>query len=357
MKFSRLIVFAVCAAACEEQDFEPDEPSAEPLAIDEAEQTDEVSVAAAAGDYVVYVVGDAVCDFDDAEFNGGNGTEYYCHHKAVRNLIKSDAHAVLFVGDLQYEKGSLTSFRKAFHLTYGTMPASLIKPVPGNHEYGTPGADGYFTYFGERNVQIGTRGKGWYSFDLGTWRFIGINTNQKPNTSDGRGAACGVVSCAEGSPQDEFLEGKVRQLNAGINCIAAFWHHPRYSSSEGLGHQDNLSVTALFESLVNPVDNGPADLLLVGHTHNYERWAKMNNNKQASATGVREFVVGTGGKNFHNFMANPHPLSERRWNPGQASPRAQYGVLKLILHPNAYSWQYIRENGTFDQGGPVACNN
>ena len=83
----------------------------------------------------------------------------------------------------------------------------------------------------------------------------------------------------------------------------------------------------------------------------------MNNNKQASANGVREFVVGTGGKNYDTFMPNPSSLSQKRWNPGQPSGRALYGVLRLALHDNAYSWKFILEDGSvFDQGGPVACN-
>jgi hypothetical protein len=272
------------------------------------------------GDVVIAAAGDIACDTLVAG-------EDSCHHRATSDLLVGAGYdRVLALGDSQYEDGSIQEFRAYFHPTWGRVKR-LIRPAVGNHEYGTRGAGGYFRYFRHR---AGPRDKGYYSFDLGAWHLVALNSN------------CGEVSCAAGSEQGRWLRADLAANDS--TCTLAYWHHPRWSSGTTHGNNDDVApfVGALHES--------GADLILVGHEHNYERFAPQDPDGELDNTnGIREFVVGTGGKAHHAF-GSPEPNSEVR-------NAATYGVLILTLHPDSYDWEFVPEGGeSFTDSGTADCH-
>lgn len=262
-------------------------------------------------------VGDIACDPADSAYNGGAGTATRCRQRATSDLALGLApHAVLLLGDNQYEDGTLAKFLASYEPTWGRLK-SITRPVPGNHEYMTAGARGYFDYFG---AQAGDPAKGWYSFDLGGWHLIALNSN------------CGAVGgCGASSPQGQWLATDLA-AHPGA-CTLAYWHHPRFSS----GPHGNDAATA---DLWTMLQQAGADLVLTGHDHGYERFAPQD--------GLRQFVVGTGGKN-HTAVASVQPGSEVRIYDAS-------GVLELKLLPKGYEWRFVAEGGTVRDSGKGLCN-
>ncbi|MFL5760314.1 MAG: metallophosphoesterase family protein, partial [Thermomicrobiales bacterium] len=189
--------------------------------------------------------------------------------EATANLLDGLKGTVATLGDNVYENGSVTDFANCYDPTWGRAKART-KPAPGNHDYNTPGAAGYFAYFG---TAAGSPTTGYYSYDLGTWHVIVLNSN---------------ISMANGSAQENWLTS---DLNAHpADCTLAYWHHPRYSS--GAEHGSDPMSQAMWQDLY---DAG-AEIVLSGHDHDYERFAPMDASGAADqANGIREFVVGTGG--------------------------------------------------------------
>ena len=243
------------------------------------------------------------------------------------DLLKDQTALILALGDNVYNSGSASEFANCFNPTWGQYK-SRLKPAVGNHEYLTSGASGYFGYFG---ASVGESGKGYYSFDSGQWHLISLNSN------------CGIVGCAANSGQAEWLKA---DLAAHKNtCVLAYMHHPRFSS--GSTHGNDSAVEPLWQILY---DNG-ADVVLSGHEHNYERFAPQTPSGSADAAkGIREFVVGTGGRSLYGFGA-AKPNSEVRDN-------SSYGVLKMTLLDNSfYSWQFMPAAGyTFTDSGTTDCH-
>lgn len=243
--------------------------------------------------------------------------------------LVADGHydAVLLLGDTQYEVGALQDFHTYFEPTWGRFMERLY-PVPGNHEYYTPGASGYFEYFGAR---AGPRGLGYYSFDLGSWHLVALNT------SDGD---CSAVPCGADSEQVRWLREDLAATHQP--CVLAFWHHPRFSSAS---HGGAIEVQALWETLYA----AGADLVLNGHEHVYERFAPQSPAGAADPTrGLRQFVVGTGGKTLYAF-GPPQPNSEAR--------AATFGVLSLTLGPGRYGWDFVPvDAGDFSDTGQGTCH-
>lgn len=278
-------------------------------------------------DPVVAAAGDIACDPDTAAFNGGNGTRGACRQRYTSDLLTAETYAaVLALGDIQYEIGTLADFSRSYDPSWGRVK-DITYPVPGNHEYSTPRAAGYFAYFGAR---AGDPSRGYYSFDIGAWHLIALNSN------------CGAVGgCGRGSPQERWLRS---DLAAHTNvCTLAYWHHPRFSS--GL-HGGDKTYDAFWRALY---DAG-ADVVLVGHDHSYERFGPQDPARRADAArGIREFVVGTGGRSRYPFRL-PEPNSEVR-NSGT------YGILALTLHTSSYDWRFVPEEGkTFTDAGSAACH-
>ena len=200
-------------------------------------------------------------------------------------------------------------------------------PSAGNHEYYTAGASGYFEYFGEA---AGDPQKGYYSYDLGSWHVVVLNSN-----------CAEIGGCGAGSPQERWLREDLAAHPSA--CTAAYFHHPRFSSSR-IGN--NSAMVPFWEALYE----ADAEVVLGGHAHHYERFAPQTPGGQADpAQGIREFVVGTGGKSLNSF-GTVKANSQVRLNNAN-------GVIKLTLHPASYDWQFVTApDGTVADSGSTSCH-
>jgi predicted phosphodiesterase len=270
----------------------------------------------------IAAVGDIACTPSSLFFNGLDPKQ--CQHVKVSELIqKEGANFVLGLGDLQYETGTLSDYNASFD-QFAAPIRSKIKPVPGNHEYGTTNAAGYWAYFG---TQAATPQKGWYSFDTGNWHIVGLNSN------------CTFVGCDAGSEQYTWLQN---DLNASTKpCTIAMWHHPRFNS--GSTHGSSTAMNQIYSLL----DQKNADIVLQGHDHLYERFGKLDVNGAANATGIRSFVSGAGGKNLYNFGTTVSG-SEAQYN-------ANFGVLFITLDANSYTWEFKSVTGAVIDKGSDSC--
>jgi hypothetical protein len=283
-------------------------------------------------DPVIAAAGDIACDPTDPGYNGGKGTADRCQQLATSNLVVGTGlSGVLTLGDEQYDDATLGKFQQVYASTWGRAN-QLAHPGIGNHEYLTAGAAGYFDYFdgaGNQTGPAGDRSKGYYSLNLGAWHVIAVNSN------------CSVVSCASGSAQETWLRSDLASHpNA---CTVAFWHHPRFSSGQA---GSNTNMGTIFQDLYN----AGADLVLTGHDHLYERFGPQTPAAVSDpARGIREFVVGTGGKSLVGW-SSVKANSELRNN-------TTFGVLRLTLHPSSYDWKFAPIAGqSFTDSGSTACH-
>ncbi len=248
-----------------------------------------------------------------------------CRHAETADVIgRLDPDVVAPLGDLQYEKGELANFRRSYGPTWGRFK-SRTRPAVGNHEWVTPGAPGYFDYFGRR---AGPRGRGWYSYDLGAWHVVVLNSN------------CSKVGCGPRSAQGRWLRADLARHPAP--CTLAYMHHPRFSS--GL-HGDDPTIAPLWRTL----ERAGADVILGGHDHSYERFGRQTASGRASSrAGMVQFVVGTGG-------VNNYPIVRRKPN-SRVRRSFVFGVLELTLGPRAYGWRFVSVPGlTFTDRGSARC--
>ncbi len=278
--------------------------------------------------HLIAAAGDIVCDPTSSTFNGSSPSQ--CQQRATAALL-TGAEAVLPLGDLQYEDGTLDQFTVGYDPSWGQF-AQATYPAIGNHEYHVVGAQGYFDYWASKGRPSGGVGAGYYSYDIGAWHLIALNSN------------CGQVTCIEGTVQNNFLEQDL--ANTTKPCILAYWHHPLFNSGSSHGNDVLPGPKAFWDDLYS----AGADIVLNGHEHNYQRYGKQDPAAQATPNGVREFIVGTGGRNHGGILSTPDPNFE-------FGNTATFGVLKLHLAANSYSWEYVAINGTvLDSGGPVSCN-
>jgi hypothetical protein len=279
-----------------------------------------------ASDPVVVAAGDLVC-------GTGTSTSAPCKHAETAAVTTSIAPAaVVLLGDIQYETATLSDFNAYYQPTWG-VHKDITWPAPGNHEYqASSSAVGYFDYFNGIGVQsgrAGTRGQGYYSFNVGSWHVIALNSN------------CGSIGgCGTGSLQETWLRADLAANPTA--CTLAYWHHPRFSSG---AHGNNSSMQALWQALY---DHG-ADLVLAGHDHNYERFGPQTATGIADPSrGVRSFVVGTGGKEMR-------PIGTVKANSEFRNANS-LGVLKLTLRASSYDWQFVPIPGhTLTDAGTAAC--
>jgi acid phosphatase type 7 len=292
----------------------PSTPSPEPSPTPKEEENEVVVVAA----------GDIVCGTEGFEERDPRE----CQHRETAKLVRP-ADAVLALGDLQYDDGSAEAFRLLYDPTWGRF-ADITYPTIGNHDYGTPGAAGYFGYWRSQDRPAGAPGRAYYGFDLGAWHLISLDSN--------------CFSCTEGSAQDRFLERDLARTNE--ECILAFWHHP-YFNSGTVHDEERLHVVQGFWQDLHAAG---ADVVLHGHEHNYQRYAKQDPSGSASPRGIRQFIVGTGGRNLYALRARPDPNL-------QAGDDRHFGVLRLTLGERSYSWEFVATGGAvLDRGGPTPCN-
>jgi acid phosphatase type 7 len=245
-------------------------------------------------------------------------------------LVGGIEGTVLTLGDEAYPEGTAQDFRECYEPSWGQFKGRT-KPVPGNHEYETEGASAYFGYFGEA---AGNPEEGYYSYDLGSWHIVALNSN----------CGEGEIRCGPGSAQTKWLKQDLAANADEGQCTLAYMHHPRFSSGEEHGSTPELEP--LWEALYE----AGADVVLSGHEHNYERFAPQDPEGRAdSERGIREFVVGTGGKS-HYPIVNPIANSE-------VHNDETYGVLKLTLHPQSYEWQFVPVEGeSFTDSGSARCH-
>ena len=247
--------------------------------------------------------------------------------QATARLLDDRRGTVVTLGDHAYQSGTAGEFAKCYDPTWGRHK-ERTRPAPGNHDYKTPGAAGYFGYFGDA---AGDPSTGYYSYDLGAWHVVALNSN-----------CAAVGGCGAGSPQEQWLRADLAAHSA--RCTLAYWHHARFSS--GTVHGSNAATQALWQVLY---DAG-ADVVLAGHEHNYERFAPMDPAGKVDRTrGLRQFVVGTGGTGHYGFGT---PLPASRARSGDT-----YGVLRLSLRSDGYDWRFLPvPDKTFKDAGTGRCH-
>jgi hypothetical protein len=285
-------------------------------------------------DPVIAAAGDIACAPSDPNFNNGLGTATWCRQRdTARLLVNTGLAKAITLGDNQYENGERANFSAVFDSTWG-VARSMLRPSAGNREYNTSAASGYFDYFNGVGVfggPAGDRNKGWFSFDVGSWHLIALNSN-----------CSSIGGCYAGSAQEQWLRA---DLAAHRNtCTLAYWHHPLFTSGQ-TGNSTN--TRPLFQALY---DNG-ADVVLSAHDHDYERFLPQTPaGAFDSARGMREFVAGTGGESHHPFSYSKLANEEVRNDN-------TFGVLRLTLHPASYDWKFQPIAGqTFTDSGTAACH-
>jgi acid phosphatase type 7 len=249
--------------------------------------------------------------------------------EATARLVGGIEGTVLTLGDNAYESGTSADFAECYEPTWGQFKARTM-PSPGNHEYETAGASAYFEYFGRA---AGDPDKGYYSYDLGRWHLVALNSN------------CGVgeIRCGPGSPQGRWLEEDLA-ANDEEACTLAYFHHPLFTS--GAYRPGIERVGLLWEILYA----GGVDVVLNGHDHNYQRFAPQDPEGRADPEdGIRQFVVGTGGRSLYQIS---HPIANT-----EVYNDDTFGVLELTLHPKRYDWAFVPAKGeTFSDSGVARCH-
>ena len=251
-------------------------------------------------------------------------TPAQCQQEATAALVERlNPDSVLVLGDTAYETVTPDSL-KAYDASWGRF-LDRTHAVVGNHEYYGAGADAYWNYFGDR---AGGRGDGWYSFDVGGWHVVVLNSE------------CDHVDCDSDGDQGRWLAGDLATHPA--RCTLAAMHRPRFSSGDEYGNDE--SVSGLWQVL----QDAGVDVVLNGHEHSYERFAPQRDSGRATAQeGMAEFVVGTGGRDLRGF-ADPKPNSEVRWNDS-------FGVLALTLRADGYDWRFHATDGADVDAGTASC--
>jgi hypothetical protein len=232
------------------------------------------------------------------------------------------------LGDTAYPTGSYEDFMNCYEPTWGRHK-HRTRPAVGSHEYDTPGAAPYWQYFG---TAAGEAGEGWYSYDVGGWHVIVLNS-----------ACAEVGGCSEGSPQLEWLRDDLAAHPA--LCTATYWHIPRYSS--GKKHGDDLAFVPFWQVLY---EHG-VEFVMGGNDHHYERFAPQTPYGDPDPTdGVRQFVVGTGGRFLREMSIPPHANSE-------AGTDQAHGILRVALQEQSYEWEFVPIAGsTYTDSGSTACH-
>jgi hypothetical protein len=277
--------------------------------------------AAASADPVIYAAGDIACS------PGSVTTATQCAQKRTSDLISSSSR-VLPLGDNQYDTGALSAYTSVYRPTWGRFDP-LASPVPGNHDYGTSGAGGYFSYFGAR---AGTRGQGWYSYDLGAWHLLALNSEC---------SHLGGSPCASGGAQETFVRTDLASHpNA---CTLAYFHEPVFSSGS-----DTVENAAAMKPIWRDLYAAHVDLVLNGHKHNYQRANLLGPTGAVDSRGIRLIIVGTGGENHSGTAALRSGF--------QVFDNKTFGVLKVTLHAASYDWRFLPEPGkSFTDSGTDRC--
>jgi hypothetical protein len=270
----------------------------------------------------IAAVGDIACK------NPPANNRKVCQYDDVAAAIeRGDYDRFLALGDIQYEAGGYQDFVDNYDRYFGGL-LPITEPVPGNHEYGTADAAGYFRYFGAAGHGPG----GYYSYDLGAWHIVALNSAICP----------AITGCPPDHPQIEWLRADLAASDA--LCTLAYWHHPRfdwlkYQNADWTEDYEFLRTKPLWDLL----SAAGADVVLSGHNHNYSRWTPMDADLQADATGIRQFIAGSGGRNLNNLgsVSTKPDTFARGWAGG-------FGFLELSLRSASYDWRFVPAEGQLD---------
>ena len=274
---------------------------------------------------VIIAAGDISCDSATPQLP--------CKSRETSDLIMSEralhpAVVVLPLGDLQYDSGTLAEFRKNYQTTWGRVNENS-HPVTGNHEYDTRNASGYYDYFASVGVAVGARSEGWYSYNVGDWHFLALNSNCEQ-----------VGGCGTGSAQYRWLQNDL--LQSRQKCTVAYMHHPFQAS----GPNGNTPALLPFMRLLYLNET---DIVLAGHEHSYERFVPITPDLVPDpAKGLRFFVVGTGGRDLQAFTKALMPHSAIRTNQ-------HFGTLRIVMKEAAYDWAFVNTTGIVIDSGSGVC--
>jgi acid phosphatase type 7 len=292
---------------------------------------------ALAANPVIAAAGDIACAPTDPFFNGGAGGPANCAQGRTASVIAGmvpAASAVLPLGDDQYNSGALSAYRASYAPSWGRfLPVTF--PVPGNHEYGTAGAKGYFDYFLGAGRPVGNRGQGWYSYDIGSWHLIALNSECDK---------IGVALCATGGAEEAFVRADLAAHPTA--CTLAYWHEPAFSSGTAVV-KNAQNMRPIWRDLYN----AGADLILTAHKHFYERFAPLNANGQVDTTGrgMTQIITGTGG--------DDHAGTPPRIAGSLLLTAHTFGVSEITLSPGRWSARFVGEPGsTFSDASSGTCH-
>ncbi len=285
-------------------------------------------------DPLIGAAGDIACSPTDGHFNEASGVGDFCQADATSNLLLDARFSrVLTLGDTQYLEGSFTDFQHSYDPTWGRVKA-ITTPAIGNHEYRDNNGAGYFRYFGEA---AGNPAKGYYSYNLGAWHLIALNSqcSELPRGTGDNG-------CATGSMQNKWLRADLAAHPT--RCTLAYWHRPPVFSP---GQGNDSAIASLWAVLAR----ANVDVALTGHHHNYQRFAPLDaTGRPTEGPGLRQFVVGTGGKS-ENELGAPRP------GVVQVRQDNTYGILKMRLHETRYHWRFVATPGSsFTDSGTTSCH-
>lgn len=270
--------------------------------------------AATSGPVTVFAAGDiAACD--------SSGDE-----RTAAILADDPAATILALGDQAYPDGTAADYANCYGPSWGQFK-DRTRPVPGNHDYHTANAAAYFAYFGANaGPASNAASRGYYSFDLGAWHVVALNSEQ---------------DIAPGGAQLAWLKADLAASTKA--CTLAIWHRPRFTAS--VQYADFADVQPFWDAL----HAAGAEVVLSGHDHDYQRYQPMDASGSPSPDGMREFVVGTGGKSAHELRPDPRRDAEHT-APGFA------GVLQLTLLDSGYDWQFISADGSYTDSGSGMCH-
>jgi hypothetical protein len=240
---------------------------------------------------------------------------------ATARLLDAIPGTVFTAGDNAYPIGSTSDFEE-YDRHWGRHKGRT-RPSPGNHDYGTSGAEPYYAYFG---ANAGPAGRGYYSYDLGDWHIVSLNSN---------------IDMSAGSPQERWLREDLSATDK--DCVLAYWHHPRFNAGR---HGNSTETQGLWDALYE----AGAEVVVVGHDHNYQRFAPQTpSGRHDPERGIRQFVAGTGGRSHYRIKKSMPNL--------EVSNTSTHGVLKFTLGPGTYEWEFVPvQSGTWTDSGRGECH-
>lgn len=244
---------------------------------------------------------------------------------ATANLLDNIPGTVFTIGDNANPSGSVADYANCWGPTWGRHQAR-VRPSLGDNDYESSStAAPYFANFG---ASAGAAPGGYYSYDLGTWHIIHLNSN-----------CSRIGGCRASSPQGQWLQADLAANQRA--CILAIHHEPLFSSKGGDSDMRDFWT---------PLYAAGADVVLSGHRHNYERFAPQTPTGIVDPVrGIRQFVVGTGGSKLSKFGSSVAANSQVRND-------STHGVIRFILHPTSYEWQFVPIAGqTFTDSGSATC--